>query len=185
MKLHNNSGLDKIIAGKDYRCSSKWNQEMFYLSSDWSGEEDNIVIKWSVSHKCSADTGFLSGGSYASDITINLKNDVILHVGSDEKGFVLEADLTVKDYNGNITHHYRGNMNVKIVRGVSIQNTFEDNSEEPQKFKVFRGRRYQLKAVINVSKYNSITNQYDTEELKSQPNNFIWIITADGSYNSN
>ena len=185
VKLHNNSGLDKIIAGKDYRCSSKWNQEMFYLSSDWSGEEDNIVIKWSVSHKCSADTGFLSGGSYASDITINLKNDVILHVGSDEKGFVLEADLTVKDYNGNITHHYRGNMNVKIVRGVSIQNTFEDNSEEPQKFKVFRGRRYQLKAVINVSKYNSITNQYDTEELKSQPNNFIWIITADGSYNSN
>ena len=114
VKLHNNSGLDKIIAGKDYRCSSKWNQEMFYLSSDWSGEEDNIVIKWSVSHKCSADTGFLSGGSYASDITINLKNDVILHVGSDEKGFVLEADLTVKDYNGNITHHYRGNMNVKI-----------------------------------------------------------------------
>lgn len=185
VKLHNNSGLDKIIAGKDYRCSSKWNQEMFYLSSDWSGEEDNIVIKWSVSHKCSADTGFLSGGSYASDITINLKNDVFLHVGSDEKGFVLEADLTVKDYNGNITHHYRGNMNVKIVRGVSIQNTFEDNSEEPQKFKVFRGRRYQLKAVINVSKYNSITNQYDTEELKSQPNNFIWIITADGSYNSN
>lgn len=72
VKLHNNSGLDKIIAGKDYRCSSKWNQEMFYLSSDWSGEEDNIVIKWSVSHKCSADTGFLSGGSYASDITINL-----------------------------------------------------------------------------------------------------------------
>lgn len=63
VKLHNNSGLDKIIAGKDYRCSSKWNQEMFYLSSDWSGEEDNIVIKWSVSHKCSADTGFLSGGS--------------------------------------------------------------------------------------------------------------------------
>ena len=35
VKLHNNSGLDKIIAGKDYRCSSKWNQEMFYLSSDW------------------------------------------------------------------------------------------------------------------------------------------------------
>lgn len=34
VKLHNNSGLDKIIAGKDYRCSSKWNQEMFYLSSD-------------------------------------------------------------------------------------------------------------------------------------------------------
>ena len=56
-----------------------------------------------------------SMGRTASGVkAINLKNDVILHVGSDEKGFVLEADLTVKDYNGNITHHYRGNMNVKI-----------------------------------------------------------------------
>lgn len=182
VKLHNDSGLNTIIPGKNYTCSSKYNENEFYLSSDWSGTDDKLEIKWSVSHKYSANTGFLSGGSYTSDITIKSKDNVTLHVGSDEKGFVLEADLTVKDYNGNITHHYRGNMNVKIARGVSIQNTFEDNSEETQNFKAFRGRRYQLKAVVNVSKYNSITNQHDTEELKLQPDKYTWIISANGKY---
>ena len=182
VKLHNDSGLNTIIPGKNYTCSSKYNENEFYLSSDWSGTDDKLEIKWSVSHKYSDNTGFLSGGSYTSDITIKSKDNVTLHVGSDEKGFVLEADLTVKDYNGNITHHYRGNMNVKIARGVSIQNTFENNSEETQNFKAFRGRRYQLKAVVNVSKYNSITNQHDTEELKLQPDKYTWIISANGKY---
>ena len=182
VKLHNDSGLNTIIPGKNYTCSSKYNENEFYLSSDWSGTDDKLEIKWSVSHKYSDNTGFLSGGSYTSDITIKSRDNVTLHVGSDEKGFVLEADLTVKDYNGNITHHYRGNMNVKIARGVSIQNTFEDNSEETQNFKAFRGRRYQLKAVVNVSKYNSITNQHDTEELKLQPDKYTWIISANGKY---
>ena len=182
VKLHNDSGLNTIIPGKNYTCSSKYNENEFYLSSDWSGTDDKLEIKWSVSHKYSANTGFLSGGSYTSDITIKSRDNVTLHVGSDEKGFVLEADLTVKDYNGNITHHYRGNMNVKIARGVSIQNTFENNSEETQNFKAFRGRRYQLKAVVNVSKYNSITNQHDTEELKLQPDKYTWIISANGKY---
>ena len=182
VKLHNDSGLNTIIPGKNYTCSSKYNENEFYLSSDWSGTDDKLEIKWSVSHKYSDNTGFLSGGSYTSDITIKSRDNVTLHVGSDEKGFVLEADLTVKDYNGNITHHYRGNMNVKIARGVSIQNTFENNSEETQNFKAFRGRRYQLKAVVNVSKYNSITNQHDTEELKLQPDKYTWIISANGKY---
>lgn len=151
LKLHENSGLDTIAPNQVYSCSSKFNRENFYVSSDWSGSEDNIEIQWSIKHRHSSNTGF--GNKVEEMYTINSKQDVMLNVGQDEKGFILEASLKVKDSQNNVIQHYKASMSVKVATGIQIINTFEHVPSEADYFKVFREEKYSLEARVAISDY--------------------------------
>lgn len=176
LKLHYNSGLDTIVANESYLCSSKFNQDQFYVDSNWSGSENTIEIQWKISNSHSNKTGFEN--SYQKSFTLFSKNNVTLHVGEDETGFILEADLKVKDSNNqnNILHHYRASMSVKIATGIRIIDTFEPVPQTASYFKVFRGKTYPFTAEVSISDYagNITWSKMDSSYVDWQfPNYYI------------
>ena len=66
-----------------------------------------------------------------------------MHVDSNEKGFLLEGDLKVRlgDTNS-VAYHYHASMNVKVVTGVRIINTFEPIPDASGNFKAIEGQKY-------------------------------------------
>lgn len=178
LKLHHNSGLDTIAPNQDYWCSPIDNKEDFYIEANWNGNW-HCETTWRILHNSSSRTGFKASNSkVVSEITIQDHTDAILHVDSNEKGFLLEGDLKVKlgDTNS-VAYHYHASMNVKVVTGVRIINTFESISDVSGNFKAIEGEKYDLRAEVAISQYNSSTIWKDLGN-----ENYIWEIIEGDSY---
>lgn len=178
LKLHHDSGLDTIAPNQDYWCSPTDNKEDFYIEANWNGNW-HCETTWKISHNSSVRTGFKTSNSeVVSEITIQDHTDAILHVDSNEKGFLLEGDLKVRlgDTNS-VAYHYHASMNVKVVTGVRIINTFEPIPDASGNFKAIEGQKYDLRAEVAISQYNSSTIWKDLGN-----ENYVWKIIEGDSY---
>ena len=170
-----NNGLDTLVSDQEYHCSPGDNTQDFHMNVYWGEGNNKCEIEWKISHQLSANTGFKSEKGLKTSIYGVQHNDVILFVGADEQGFILEADLKViQNYPEMVVHHYRASMNVKVAKEVKIQNTFENVGDDSLDFKAFRGREYPLEAKVGVSYYNTSTGNYEMEWVKLDSDKYMW-----------
>lgn len=182
LKLYYNSGLDTILPGENYQCSPiQSNKENFYIDADWH-DNYNCTTTWRISGKSSNGTGFISSNSVVSEIIIQGQNQTTLHIDSNEKGFILEADLEIKFRNSDsVAYHYHASMNVKIAIDIQILNTFESIPTDDVSFKAIEGTKYELKAKMAISQYEE-SNDYNVTWKNLAKEDCQWKIPSGDSW---
>ena len=180
LKLHENSGLDTIAQNQNYICSSRYTTNDFWVDGVmWPGSYQ-IEKTWTVENSSSNNTGFNQNGQYAKEIVFTQENNATLHVGSDEKGFILVVNLKIT-YNENgsqVVKYYRASMNVKIATDVQIVNTFEPVQSNSKNFKAIEGTKYELIAKVAISQCVG-SNNYNVTWKNLNNSDCEWSILGD------
>lgn len=184
LKLHENSGLDTIAPNQSYVCYSRdYTKNDFWVDDiDWNSIYQNtysIKTIWKVLNSSSNNTGFSLNGQYNKEITCdrNDNNGITLHVGNDEKGFTLVADLTITytdQSSAKVVKEYRASMNVKIATSIKICNTFEPISDNCDYYLSKYGQTYSVKAEARVSYFNG--TGYSTEWIALNSQRLYWTV---------
>lgn len=194
LKLHENSGLDTIAQNQDYICSSRYTTNDFWVDGVmWPGSYQ-IEKTWTVENSSSHNTGFNQNGQYTKEAVFTQEDNATLHVGSDERGFILAVNLKIM-YNENgsqVVKYYRASMNVKIAIDVQIVNTFEPVQSNSKNFKAIEGTKYKLNAKVAISQYVGLSgykvtwkNLANTDCQWNIPNGDGWRNYVDNEKNCN
>ena len=107
-----------IFAGTEYTCSY-YNKQLFFIDVPWHSEWKYDLI-WTIDGQSDTANTKLENDMISSTTG---NGSVVLNVGSDEKGFILSAELTV--YKGNsdiVAKRYRGSANIRVVNRIQINN---------------------------------------------------------------
>lgn len=115
---------DYVFGGRNYACGEYNDYSIFKFQKNWTtdGYEPH-TLSWHIEGATSGETDFVGGSAEDSER--------LIHIGTDEKGFILRGVYTRKDNAGNVIETIVAERSIYVISNVRI-----DREKLPDEVKI-------------------------------------------------
>lgn len=163
-----------VFGGRDYACGEYNDYSIFKFQKNWIPEEnESHTLTWYLDGKTSEDTGFVggTGETYGK----------LIHIGTDEEGFILRGVYVRKDKNGNEIETIVAEKSIPVISNVRV-----DSDKLPRELKIGNTYTLGIKFDVGIAARNEDgTIQHEKTEKYTDNHDEGTEISWQGNINSN
>ena len=112
-----------VFGGRDYACGEYNDYSIFKFQKNWSLEKDeSYTLTWYLEGKTSDDTKFMQNTETFGKL---------IHIGENERGFILKGVYVRKDKNGNEIETIVAEKSIPVISNIRI-----DRQQLPEEVKI-------------------------------------------------